>query len=68
MTSVALADVAQWIEHGPVNQRVIVSIASQGTNLGCGPGPPGGGCSRGNHTLMFHSLSFSFPSPLFKNK
>ena len=27
-----------------------------------------GGHLRGNHTLMFLSLSFSFPSPLSKNK
>ena len=35
----ALAGVAQWIEHGPVNQRVASSIPSQGTCLGCWPGP-----------------------------
>ena len=35
----ALAGVAQWIEHGPANQRVAGSIPSQGTGLGCGPGP-----------------------------
>ena len=35
----ALAGVAQWIEHRPVNQRVASSIPSQGTCLGCGPGP-----------------------------
>ena len=35
----ALAGVAQWIEHQPVNQRVTSSIPSQGTCLGCGPGP-----------------------------
>ena len=29
---------------------------------------PSWGCTRGNHTLMFLSLSFSFPSPLSKNK
>ena len=34
-----MAGVAQWIEHGPVNQRVTGSIPSQGTSLGCGPGP-----------------------------
>ena len=28
----------------------------------------GGGVLRRNHTLMFLSLSFSFPSPLSKNK
>ena len=35
----ALAAVAQWIEHQPVNQRVTGSIPSQGTCLACGPGP-----------------------------
>ena len=35
----ALAGVAQWIECRPVNQRVAGSIPSQGTCLGCGPGP-----------------------------
>ena len=29
---------------------------------------PSRGCVRGNHTLMFLSLSFSLPSPLSKNK
>ena len=29
---------------------------------------PSGGHVKGNHTLMFLSLSFSFPSPLSKNK
>ena len=31
--------VAKWIEGQPVNQRVAGSIPSQGTCLGCGPGP-----------------------------
>ena len=35
----ALAGVAQWIECQPVNQRASSSIPSQGTCLGCGPGP-----------------------------
>ena len=35
----ALAGVAQWIECWPVNQRVAGSIPSQGTCLGCEPGP-----------------------------
>ena len=35
----ALAGVAQWMECWPVNQRVSGSIPSQGTCLGCGPGP-----------------------------
>ena len=39
----ALAGVAQWTEHGPVNQRVTGSIPSQGTYLGYGSGPQVGG-------------------------
>ena len=35
----ALAGVAQWIEYQPENQSVAGSIPSQGTCLGCGPGP-----------------------------
>ena len=35
----ALAGVAQWTEHQPVKQRAISSIPSQGTYLGCRPGP-----------------------------
>ena len=38
-TTVALAGVAQWIEGQPVNQRVSGSLPSQGTCLGCRPGP-----------------------------
>ena len=34
-----LADVAQWTECQPANQRVASSIPSQGTCLGCRPGP-----------------------------
>ena len=35
----ALAGVDQWIERRPENQRATGSIPSQGTCLGCGPGP-----------------------------
>ena len=35
----ALDGVAQWIDCLPENRRVSVSIPSQGTCLGCGPGP-----------------------------
>ena len=35
----ALADMAQWIEFWPVNQKVTGSICSQGTCLSLGPGP-----------------------------
>ena len=37
--NLALAGVAQCIEHRPANQRVASSIPSQGTCLGCRPGP-----------------------------
>ena len=37
--TLALADVAQWIEHGPVTQTVCSSIPGQSTCLGCRPGP-----------------------------
>ena len=66
---IALAGVAQWIEGQPANQRVAGSIPSQGTCLGCRPGwTPSWGWARGDHTLMFLSLSLSFPSPLSKSK
>ena len=64
----ALAGVAQWIECQPMNQRVPGSIPSQGTCLGCGPGPQWGGYVRGNHTLMFLSLSSSLALSLKINK
>ena len=35
----ALAGVAQWIEHWPAKQRVAGSTPSEGTFLGCRPGP-----------------------------
>ena len=35
----ALAGVAQWIQRGPMNQRVAGSIPSQGRCLGHEPGP-----------------------------
>ena len=59
--------VSQWIEHQPTNQRVTSSIPSQGTCLGVGQ-VPNRGHGRDNHPLMLLSLSFSFPSPLSKNK
>ena len=37
--SLALAGLAQWIELEPGNQRVTGLIPSQGTCLGCEPGP-----------------------------
>ena len=44
-----LAGVAQWIEHWPMNQRVTGSIPSQGTCLGCQPGPQEGVQKRQPH-------------------
>ena len=64
---VTLAGVTQWIECQPANQRVTSSIPTQGTYLGCRTDGQQGHM-RGNHTLMFLSLSFFLPSPLSKNK
>ena len=60
MRELALAGVAQWIECQPANQTVAVLIASEGTCLGCGPGPQLGVHKRHPHTDV--SL------PLSKNK
>ena len=51
----ALAGVAQWTECQLTNQRIVGSI-------------PGWGHTRGNHTLMFLSLSFSLLSAVSTNK
>ena len=58
-----LAGVAQWIECQPANQRVTGSIPSRAHAWVAG-WVPSRGCARGNHTLIFLSLSFPFPSPL----
>ena len=63
----ASAGVTQWMSTGlqtkgsPVRVpvRAHAWVAGQVSNRGH---------TRGNHTLMFLSLSFSFPSPLSKNK
>ena len=62
MKNTGLASVAQWIECRPVNQRVTGSIPSQGTCLGCGPGP-----QLRVHERQPH-IDVSLPSPLSKNK
>ena len=62
-----LAGVAQWTESWPANQRVASLVPSQGTCLGCRPGPQWG-CTRGKHTLMFLPLSFFPYSPVKINK
>ena len=42
----ALTGVVQWVEHHPANRKAAGSISSQGTSLGCGPGPQLGACKR----------------------
>ena len=49
--------VAQWIELQTENQRVNGSIPSQGTGLGCGPGPQWG---EGVHERQTH-IDVSLP-------
>ena len=59
----ALARVAQWIEHQPANQRVTGSIPSQGTCLAYGPGPQKRVCERQPHidvSLPLFLLPFPF--------
>ena len=57
----AVAGVAQWIECWPVNQRVSDSIPSQGTCLGCRPGPQKGARRKQPHVDVSLPL---FLSPL----
>ena len=59
--TLALAGVAQWIEHGPTNRKVTGSILSEGTCLCCGLGPWLEVCERQPFDVYF-SLSSSFPS------
>ena len=67
MKKEALAGVAQWIECWLANQKVASLIPSQGTCLGCGPGPQYG--ARKRQPYMDVSLPFFIlPSPLSKNK
>ena len=47
--NLALAGVAQWIEHRPENQRITGLISSQGTCLGRRPGPHCGTHERQSH-------------------
>ena len=64
----ALAGVAQWTEHQPANQRVTGWIPSLQAGAWVVGQVPSRGRVRGNHALMFLSLSFSLPSPLSKTK
>ena len=69
----ALAGVAQ-IECWPANQRVAGSIPSQGTRVGCRPGPQLGVCRRQpidvslTHQCFSPSLSLSLPLSVKINK
>ena len=55
----ALVGVAQWIGHQTVKQRITSLIPSQGTCLGCGPGPQWGAHERRPHIKV--SLPFFLP-------
>ena len=59
-----LADVAQWIECGLVDQMVTSSIPSWGTCLGCGPGPCYWAHERQPHIDVSLSLFPSLTLPL----
>ena len=63
----ALAGVAQWIERGLQTKGLPVLFPVRPHAWVIGQ-VPSSGCVRGNHTLIFLSLSFSFLSPLSKNK
>ena len=61
-TCLALAGVAQWIEHWPVTQGVTSSIPSSGMCLVCGPGPQwgrGGWWEAKTHWCISPSLPLS---------
>ena len=64
---VALAGIAQWIECRLANQSINGSIPSQGTCLGCGPGPQQGMCKRHPHIEVSLPL-FLPPFHCLKNK
>ena len=65
----ALAGVAQWLSVGLQTERLLVWFPVRANAWVVG-WVPGRGYTRGNHTLMFLSLSFAFSlsSPLSKNK
>ena len=68
----ALAGVAQWIEGQPANGKVTSLISSQGTCLGCWARSWLGTYKKQPIDVSLahrcFSPSFSFPSPLSKNK
>ena len=61
----SLAGVAQWIKLRPANQKVTCLIPSQGTCLGCGPGPQ---LETWETQLICVSLPDFLPSPVSKSK
>ena len=61
----ALTSVAQLVGHHPEKQGVMGLIPSQGTCLGCGPGPQLGVYERQPHIDVSLPLCF-FLSPLLK--
>ena len=63
----ALAGVAQWIEHRLWTNRLSVQFPVRAHACVAGQ-VTSGSHMRGNHTLMYLSFSFSFPSTLSKNK
>ena len=69
MTSLALASVAPWIESWPANQRVAISIPSQGTRPGSQSGLQLGVNERQPHIdVSLPSFLSPFPLSLKINK
>ena len=72
--ALALTGGAQWVEHHPANQKVTGWIPSQGTCLGCRPGPQSGACESQPidaslaHQCFSPCLSPSLPLSLKINK
>ena len=63
-----LTGVTQWIEHQSVNERDAGVQFQDRAHAWVVGQVPWRGCIRGNHTLMFLSLSFFLPFPLSKSK
>ena len=66
--SLALVGVAQWIESAGLQTKGSPVRFPVRTHAWVVGQVPSRGRARGNHTLTFLSLSFSFPSPLSTNK